>query len=207
MKINYCNIILHLGREPVFVVVQYFLTQSECRTTQHHSRGHQTKSAHWNSVVPSQMGGMFIKCVLNTDAVFNRCLCFLPKKEEEAILHTAAVCHVGHECFELTYEIRIRHSVKLTLKGKTPTQENYRWFTMATTHVWLDSFPLETWPKSDGKARLVSWQKCQQCKEILSFIFHVALSVLHKTWKVAEEAKKSDWIVGNDYYLLMLHAN
>lgn len=24
---------------------------------------------------------------------------------------------------------------------------------------------------------------------------------------MAEEAKKSDWIVGNDYYLLMLHAN
>lgn len=59
-------------------------------------------------------------------AVFNRCLCFLPKKEEEAILHTAAVCHVGHECFELTHEIRIRHSVKLALKGETPTQENYR---------------------------------------------------------------------------------
>lgn len=69
-------------------------------------------------------------------AVFNRCLWFLPKKEEEeAILHTAAVCHVGHDCFELTYEIRIRHSVKPALKGKTPMQENYRKFTVATTHV------------------------------------------------------------------------
>lgn len=68
-------------------------------------------------------------------AVFNGCLCFLPKKEEEAILHTAVVCHVGHDCFELTYEIHIRHSVKLALKGKTPTQENYRKFTVATTHV------------------------------------------------------------------------
>lgn len=69
---------------------------------------------------------------------------FCQKKEEEAILHTAAVCHVGHDCFELTYEIHIRHSVKPALKGETPTQENYRKFTVATTHVWLDSFPLET---------------------------------------------------------------